>query len=91
MVEFDLYDTNSYSKSMKTRVTERGQITIPKKVRERLGIRPGEILEVREENGRVVAVKTLREDPVESITGILKDGRRTDEILRELRGRPDAT
>ena len=76
---------------MKTCVTERGQITIPKRVRERLGIRPGQILEVREENGRIVAVKSLQEDPVESVTGILITDRTSDEILRELRGVPDAT
>jgi AbrB family looped-hinge helix DNA binding protein len=76
---------------MKTRVTERGQITIPKRVRERLGIRPGQILEVREEDGRIVAVKSLQEDPVESVTGILITDRTSDEILHELRGEPDAT
>ena len=76
---------------MKTRVTERGQITIPKRVRERLGIRPGQILEVCEEDGRIVAVKSLQEDPVESVTGILITDRTSDEILRELRGEPDAT
>ena len=29
---------------MKARVSEKGQVTIPKKLRERLGIRPGEVL-----------------------------------------------
>jgi len=84
-------NTNSYNMSMKTRVTERGQITIPKDVRERLGIRPGQVLEVREEDGRIVAVKSLQEEPVKSVTGVLRTDRTVDEILGELRGEPDTT
>lgn len=84
-------NTNSYIGNMKTRVTERGQITIPKRIRDRLGIRPGQVLEVREEDGRVVAVKSLQEDPLESVTGILQTDHSSDEILRDLRGEPDTT
>jgi AbrB family looped-hinge helix DNA binding protein len=32
--------------SMKTTVSEKGQVTIPKRLRDRLGIRPGEVLEL---------------------------------------------
>ncbi len=76
---------------MKTRVTERGQITIPKRVRERLGIRPGQVLEVHEENGRIVAVKDLQEDPLESVTGILRLDLSTDMLMDQLRGDLDIT
>ena len=31
-------------KSMKARVAERGQVTIPKRLRERLGVKPGRVL-----------------------------------------------
>lgn len=75
---------------MKTRVSEKGQITIPKTVRERLGIRPGQVLEVREEGGRVVATKVTTRDAVERVTGILKLARPVDELITELRGKPDA-
>ncbi|MEX2155708.1 MAG: AbrB/MazE/SpoVT family DNA-binding domain-containing protein [Gemmatimonadales bacterium] len=75
---------------MKTRVSEKGQITIPKTVRERLGIRPGQVLEVREEGGRVVATKVTTRDAVERVTGILKLDRPVDELITELRGKPDA-
>lgn len=75
---------------MKTRVSEKGQITIPKTVRERLGIRPGQVLEVREEGGRVVATKVTTRDAVERVTGILKLDRPVDELITELRGEPDA-
>lgn len=74
-----------------TRVSERGQVTIPKQVRDRLGIRPGQVLTVREERGRVVMSKAVVEDPLESVTGILDLGRSTDELLEAMRGKPDAT
>ena len=38
-------------KSMKARVAERGQVTIPKRLRERLGVKPGTVLEFSEEIG----------------------------------------
>ena len=48
---------NHYIKSMKTIVSEKGQITIPKAVREKLGITPGTVLEIETEKGRLIAVK----------------------------------
>ena len=58
----DMIDQYSYRFGMKTRVSERGQITIPKAVRDRLGIRPGQVLEVREQDGTVVAFKAATVD-----------------------------
>lgn len=77
---------NSYYKNMKTRVSERGQVTIPKKLRKRLGIRPGQVLEVDEERGRVVMSKVVQEDVFERLTGILKLDKTTDELIEEMRG-----
>ena len=75
---------------MKTVVSEKGQITIPKAVRTRLGIRPGQVLDVLEDGGRLVASKVVSEDPVQRVYGILKLGRSTDRVIEQLRGRPDA-
>ncbi len=75
---------------MKTTVSEKGQITIPKPLRDRLGIRPGHVLDFREEQGRLVGTKATPEDPVESVYGILKLGRPTDDVITSLRGAPDA-
>jgi len=80
----------SYHVDMKTRVTERGQITIPKAVRERLGIRPGQVLEVREKDGAVVARKVASVDPLLTVTGIIVTERTTDELIGEIRGEADA-
>jgi len=72
---------------MKTTVSEKGQITIPKPLRVRLGIRVGQVLEVKEENGRVVMSKQIKpHDAIDKLYGILKLGRSTDEIIEELRG-----
>ena len=73
-------------KEVKAKVAERGQVTIPKALRERLGIRPGTILEFSEELGRLVVVKADLADPVDQVYGQLGRGRRTDEIVMELRG-----
>lgn len=75
---------------MKSRVTERGQITIPKRLRERLGIRPGQVMEFEAEDGRLVATKADELDPVSAVYGILGTGRSTDEYIDEIRGPVDA-
>ncbi|MFB3921713.1 MAG: AbrB/MazE/SpoVT family DNA-binding domain-containing protein [Terriglobia bacterium] len=71
---------------MKTTVSEKGQITIPKPLRVRLGLRKGQVLDVREERGRIVMTKGESRDAVDALYGILKLGKSTDEIMDELRG-----
>ena len=66
-------------------VQDRGQITIPKSLRDRLGITPGSVLEFREEGGRLIAEKLESLDPVDQMYGIAGTGRHTDEIMKELR------
>lgn len=72
---------------MKTVVSEKGQITIPKPLRDRLGLRTGQVLEVREERGRLIMSKqTMPRDAFDQVYGILKLDRSTDELIDELRG-----
>ncbi|CAN5199460.1 hypothetical protein BH20ACT22_BH20ACT22_14820 [soil metagenome] len=71
---------------MKSRVSEKGQITIPKRLRDRLGIRPGTDLDWQEHQGRLIATKVSARDPVDAVYGVLKLKRPTDELLAELRG-----
>ncbi len=73
---------------MKSSVSEKGQVTIPKPLRDRLGLRAGAVLDFHEEEGRLVAVKVTLRDPIEGVYGILRLGRSTDDILTALRGRP---
>ena len=74
---------------MKSRVTERGQVTIPKKLRDRLGIRPGQTVDFRQEEGRIVLTKGASVDPLDAWFGVLSDSRSTDEMVDELRGRAE--
>jgi antitoxin PrlF len=77
---------------MRATVSERGQVTIPKRLRTRLGIRAGQLLEFQEdkESGRLIATKVFDVDPLAGLYGILKnDGRGTDEVIEELRGPAD--
>jgi len=71
---------------MKAKVAERGQVTIPKTLRDSLGIRPGTVLEFSEEKGRLIAVKEEILDAVDQFYGKLGLGRRTNDILKDLRG-----
>lgn len=71
---------------MKTIVSEKGQITIPKALRDRLGLRKGQVLEVSERKGTLILAKRSSRDAVDDLYGILKLGRRTDDIIDEMRG-----
>ena len=70
---------------MKAVVAERGQVTIPKALRERLGIRPGTALEFTAQNGTLVARKA-ETDPVSRVFGCLGGQGDTDKFIRALRG-----
>lgn len=71
---------------MKTIVSQKGQVTIPKPLRDRLGIRAGEVLDFAEERGRLVAIKASGPDKVDSAYGIIDLGAATDSVIERLRG-----
>jgi len=72
----------------KATVTSKGQITVPKVVRERMGLRPGDAIEFVEDNGCFVLRKKLPEHPFAAWRGYLKEylGRSSDELVDEMRG-----
>ncbi|MFZ2059638.1 MAG: AbrB/MazE/SpoVT family DNA-binding domain-containing protein [Candidatus Binatus sp.] len=72
---------------MKSRVSERGQVTIPKRLRDRLRIEPGTELQFSEENGRLIAVIASSIDPVGEVFGYLGERLDTDAVVVQLRGR----
>ena len=80
-----------YGCTMRAKVSSRGQITIPKELRERVGIEPGQELELRLEGERIVVDKAGERGVFAQVTGILRTDRSTDELMAELRGEPDAT
>lgn len=70
------------------KVTSKGQITVPKGVRAKLRLAPGDELEFVEEDGRFVIRKRVRHSPFDRYLGYLakKRGQDPDEIVKRLRG-----
>lgn len=73
---------------MEATVAERGQITLPKAVRDALGLTKGTTLKVELEDGRIILRKNV-DDAVSRARGRfrLPEGVSTDDVMRELRGR----
>ena len=68
-------------------VSEKGQVTIPKAIRDDLGLVAGTVLDFAEESGRIVARKVVQENPISAWRGKgrLPAGGAVDEYLRILR------
>ena len=47
---------------MTSTISEKGQVTIPKPVRDKLGLRPGTIINFEAEHGKLVATKQMAQD-----------------------------
>jgi AbrB family looped-hinge helix DNA binding protein len=76
---------------MEATVAERGQITLPKAVRDALGLTKGTLLKVELDGSRIILRKNV-DDAISRVRGRFKlpEGVTTDDIMRDLRGRaPD--
>ena len=75
---------------MQTHVTTKGQVTIPKPIRDRLGIVPGDAVAFElASDGRIVLVKAGAARPIsrfETLRGRAGPGLSTDEIMALTRG-----
>jgi len=73
---------------MEATVAERGQITLPKAVRDALGLTKGTTLTVELDGARIVLRKNV-DDAISRARGRFKlpEGVSTDDVMRELRGR----
>ena len=69
-------------------LSEKGQVTIPKAIRDNLGLVPGSILDFQAAQGRIVVSKVLARDPIQSWRGKgkLPTGNSVMEYLEEARG-----
>lgn len=72
----------------KTRITSKGQVTIPKDVRQRLGLRPGDEIEFVEDRAGFRVQKRVLASPFRKYRGYLKElaGRDPDELVEQMRG-----
>ena len=71
------------------KIGERGQVTIPLRIRERYGLKPSVSVEFAEEDGRVVLrpVKEKRRDEWGAAVGVLRGRvKNVDRFVAETRG-----
>lgn len=80
-------EINLYSVVMRGAMSSKGQVTIPKHVREALDLKPGDRLEFAVRGSELVGRKKRDSVDLGEFVGIFADGRRTDDVLRELRPR----
>jgi len=73
----------------RTKVTSKGQVTIPKDVRERLGLRPGDEIEFVDDRKGFRVQKRVVASPFRKYRGHLKHlaGRDPDQLVEQMRGR----
>ena len=69
------------------KITSKGQITVPKRIRTRLGVKEGDALSFDEEGEKVVVSRVRKVSPFEKYRGILKRGKglSREEVVRVVR------
>jgi antitoxin PrlF len=72
---------------MKSKISSKGQVTVPAEVRSRLGLQPGTVV-VFEIRGRGALMRkgSSGRHPVDRVFGTLKLRKPTDVLLDEMRG-----
>jgi antitoxin PrlF len=70
---------------MKSRLSDKGQVTIPKRLRDQLGMKAGDELDFAIDQGRLVATRVER-DAIDRLYGSLKLPAPTDVLMEEMRG-----
>ncbi len=72
---------------MKSSISEKGQVTIPKPIRDKLGLKPGTVIEFVAKRGVLMGRKAEPgEDPVQAVTGIVNLADTVDTYLLHTRG-----
>ncbi len=71
-------------------VSEKGQVTIPKAIRDKLGLTPGTVLEFETANGKIIGTKMTKDNVYRQWRGrgkgIVKNMGGADAYLRAARG-----
>ncbi|MDE0223033.1 MAG: AbrB/MazE/SpoVT family DNA-binding domain-containing protein [Spirochaetaceae bacterium] len=70
------------------RISERGQITIPKHLRDRFGLSPDVEIEITPtDRGLLIHKRITAEHPVDRVYAVLGKTGSTDNYIEEIRGR----
>ena len=70
------------------RISERGQITIPNRLRDRFGLNKDVEVEITPtEHGLLIQKQSAAQHPVEKVSGILDEAFDVDQYIEEIRGR----
>jgi AbrB family looped-hinge helix DNA binding protein len=71
---------------MVSRLTVKGQVTIPKPLRDSLGLEPGHELEFEECEGTLLVRRRMPVDPLKQLVGLVRERIDIDAYLDETRG-----
>lgn len=69
-----------------SKVSPKGQVTIPKDIREKLGLHPGDEVEFEEIDDGYVLIQKSGENPFEKWRGVADTDKSVRERMEELRG-----
>ena len=72
----------------KTKITSKGQVTVPKAVRDKLGLKPGDELDFVEDEHGFRLQRRVTASPFAQYRGILSSlaGQNPDAVVEEMRG-----
>lgn len=77
---------------MKSRISSKGQVTVPAAVREKLGLAPGTVIQFElTERGALLRKGGGGTHPVDKVFGTLRLGKPVDALIDEMRGPRPAT
>ena len=69
-------------------LTQKGQITIPKKFRDKFGLRTHVEIDFIEQSNKLILIKrSSSSHPLDRLVGIVKNPRESDLIVEKLRGK----
>jgi len=70
---------------MKAKITSKGQITLPKPLRDKLGLKTGDNVIIRETSEGYILEKELDQQRFKKYVGFLNQENDSDKVIEELR------